>query len=339
MNWACLPFRKRRPPVNVYKPFEMHTHTVNSDGSFTLEELCEAVKACGLEGCALTDHNTMSAFDGLPDIPVIHGIPVIKGIEWTTFYGHMLVLLADEFVDWRYARPETIDEYIRQVKAVNGIVGIAHPFEVGSPLCTGCHWDFQVKEWENVDYIEVWSKEEPTVQFDNVLAFQMWTDLLNRGYRIAITAGRDWHRVEEPRQHQAATYIGLRDGIVTPENVREAFRKGRTWITAGPAIGFSLAGRDARYEPGDTLIPGNYSADVVIDDRPRRDFWSRFGIIPHMVRVVMNGSPVCEFSCGGSGHFSKEIKTVPGWLRCELYGEAPGGSDKLIGCTSPVYVV
>lgn len=325
--------------MNVYRPFEMHTHTLNSDGRFTPEELCEAVKACGLEGCALTDHNTMSAFDGLPDVPVIRGIPVIKGIEWTTFFGHMLVLLADDFVDWRYARPDTIDEAIRQVKAVNGIVGIAHPFEVGSPLCTGCHWDFQVKDWENVDYIEIWSKEEPTKLFDNERAFGMWTGLLNRGYRLAVTAGRDWHRVEEPRQHQAATYIGLRDGAVTAETVREAFRTGRTYITAGPVIGFSLIRDGVPYEIGDTLEPGNCTAAIDIDDRPRRDFWGQFGIVPHSVRVVMNGDPVCEFSCEGSGSFRKEISVKPGWVRCELYGEALGERDKLIGVTSPLYAL
>ena len=324
--------------MNVYKPFEMHTHTSNSDGRFSLEDLCEAVRSCGLEGCALTDHNTMSAFDGLPDIPVIGGIPVIRGIEWTTFFGHMLVLLADDFVDWRYARPETIDAFISKVKAVNGIVGIAHPFEIGSPLCTGCHWDFQVKDWSNVDYIEIWSKKEPTKQFDNVLAFQMWTNLLNQGERLAITAGRDWHWVEEPRMHQAATYIGFRDGIISVETVREAFREGRTYVTAGPEIDFSIISDRKEVSLGETIAPGNCTVKAVINTNPRKFFWGQFGIIPREIRIVMNEVTVCKFESEEIESFSKEILSVPGWIRCELYGDALGETGKLIGCTSPIYI-
>ena len=69
----------------------------------------------------------------------------------------MLVLGANDFVDWRDAQPDNIDEKIKQVKAVGGIVGIAHPYQLGSPLCTGGRWEFNVRDWRNVDYIEVWA--------------------------------------------------------------------------------------------------------------------------------------------------------------------------------------
>ena len=183
----------------VYRPFEMHTHTLHSDGRFTLEQLTAAAKAYGYEGIALTDHNTMSGFDGLPEVPVVNGIPVIRGIEWTTFFGHILVLYPERFVDWRRAEPDTIDCYFREIRAADGVIGIAHPFEVGSPLCTGCHFDYNVRDWNLVDYIEVWSKENPTRRFETPLALAMWTDLLNRGYRIAVAWPGGWHRFPENR--------------------------------------------------------------------------------------------------------------------------------------------
>ena len=192
----------------TYKPFEMHTHTFNSDGRFTLEQLCAAAKAYEYQGLALTDHNTYSGFDGLPETPVINGMPVIRGIEWTTFFGHMQVLYAEKFIDWRRATPDTIDSFISQIKAVNGIVGVAHPFEVGSPMCTGCFFDFKIRDWEAVDYIEVWSKDSPTTRFDNPMSFAMWTDLLNKGFHLAISAGRVWHW-ETEKKHSSATYIVL----------------------------------------------------------------------------------------------------------------------------------
>lgn len=40
--------------------FELHTHTIHSDGAFTPKELVESAKKHGYYGIALTDHNTSS---------------------------------------------------------------------------------------------------------------------------------------------------------------------------------------------------------------------------------------------------------------------------------------
>ena len=41
-----------------YRPFELHTHTVHSDGDFTPAALVQAAHDFGCAGIALTDHNT-----------------------------------------------------------------------------------------------------------------------------------------------------------------------------------------------------------------------------------------------------------------------------------------
>ncbi len=320
----------------TYKPFEMHTHTYNSDGRFTPEELCDAAKAYEYQGIALTDHNTYSGFDGLPETPVINGILVIRGIEWTTFFGHMQVLYAEKFVDWRRAKPETIDDFTAQIKAANGIVGVVHPFEVGSPMCTGCYFDFKVQKWDNVDYIEVWSKAEPTRRYETPLALAMWTDLLNRGYRLAVTAGRDWHW-EKKKQHAAATYIGLEDGIVSARTVRDAFRNGRTYLTCGPRMDITLRQGDAAYEIGQTVAPGGCRLAVSLDRNERRKAWDEFGIIPRELRIVMNGEAVCSADCLNGDDFSFDFTAQKGWFRLEMYGDALGENGKQLGLSSPFY--
>ena len=88
-----------------YLPCELHCHTLHSDGDFSVKELQEAARENHLSLIALTDHNTMSGWDEL-DASIL---PVIRGIEWTTYFGHMLVLGAGEFVDWRDAVPDNID--------------------------------------------------------------------------------------------------------------------------------------------------------------------------------------------------------------------------------------
>ena len=70
-----------------YLPCELHCHTLHSDGDFSVKELQEAAKENHLSLIALTDHNTMSGWDELDDSVV----PAIRGIEWTTYFGHMLV--------------------------------------------------------------------------------------------------------------------------------------------------------------------------------------------------------------------------------------------------------
>ena len=91
-----------------YLPCELHCHTIHSDGDFTVSELQKAAVDDHLAIIALTDHNTFSGWDELDD----NIIPAIRGIEWTTYFGHMLVLGANDFVDWRDAQPDNIDEKI-----------------------------------------------------------------------------------------------------------------------------------------------------------------------------------------------------------------------------------
>lgn len=63
---------------------DMHTHTVNSDGTFTVEEIMKLASKKGLKTVAVTDHDTV---DGLRDAEKIkeyeekYGIEIIKGIE------------------------------------------------------------------------------------------------------------------------------------------------------------------------------------------------------------------------------------------------------------------
>ncbi len=170
---------------------ELHTHTLHSDGSQTLEELANGAVRLGFNAIALTDHNTMSGLVGREEIERQTGLIILPGMEWTTFYGHMVTVGLHTYADWRQAGRGGIDEGLAEVHRLGGLAGLAHPFRIGSPACTGCFWEYEVKDWNAVDYIEVWSGTLPSIQTDNRRAFELWTDKLNEGYRIAATSGRD----------------------------------------------------------------------------------------------------------------------------------------------------
>ena len=74
-------------------------------------------------------------------------------------------------------------------------------------MCAGCRWDFQVKNWEDITYIEIWSQEDPMVRTKNIMAIEWWTKLLNEGHHIACTAGRDWHFYDSEPVILTATYL------------------------------------------------------------------------------------------------------------------------------------
>lgn len=323
-----------------YKVFELHTHTRHSDGTFTGKELCESAVAFEYDGIAMTDHNTTAPWQEITDELVARTLPVIFGIEWTTFFGHMLVLNASEYVDWRFATPDNIDEYIEKIKKLGGVVGLAHPNCVGNPMCTGCHWDFKVKNWHNVDYIEVWSKPTPMEKYDNLQSHTMWTNLLNEGYKLAATAGRDWHGRDKADFLEttvlSATYLGFDKGEeITSTTAANAIAKGRTFVSVGPVINMVATQNDKTYEVGDSLDNGKFSLKVDIDQTTRKKYWEHFGINATKVDVIVNGETVIS-SDKMENVFELDLNNK--WLRVEVFGDYKEDKNVRLAFTSPIYV-
>lgn len=60
---------------------DLHTHTVNSDGSMTATELVRHAKEHGLAAIAITDHDTVNGVREALDEGARIGIEVVRGIE------------------------------------------------------------------------------------------------------------------------------------------------------------------------------------------------------------------------------------------------------------------
>lgn len=319
-----------------YKAFEMHTHTLHSDGKFTVAALCRAALEQGFDGFALTDHNTLAPHEELTAALARETLPAVRGIEWTTFFGHVLVLGCEEFVDWRFVTPDTIDEALLKIHRAGGIAGVAHPFALGSPFCTGCHWQFNVRDWSLIDYIEVWSGASPQHDPINARAFQWWTDLLNRGYRLAATQGRDWHGVSKTRENMTVTYLGI-EGAIDTSSAKEALQAGRSYVTCGPTVSFSVEQEGAELGLGATVHPGGACVKIELDTDARSVYWGGFGIVPRELRIVQNGAARYTFDCTEQHQYVKQMTLYPGWLRLEVYGDYMGRENTLLAFTGPIY--
>ncbi|MDE6469641.1 MAG: CehA/McbA family metallohydrolase [Eubacterium sp.] len=312
-----------------YLPCELHCHTVHSDGAFQVNELLENAKADHLALIALTDHNTFSGHAELDDSL----LPAIKGIEWTTYFGHMLVLGAKEFVDWRDAVPNNIDEKIKAVKAAGGIVGIAHPFQMGSPVCTGGRWEFNIKNWNNVDYMEIWHEDLTSIRSENEKSLALWTSLLDKGYKIAASYGRDWHRPEKSG-HYGCTYIDI-DGEINAKHAIRALRLGKTVVSTGAKFFFRVHRHGNTYSIGDTVRKGTYTFSFFTDLHSRLKNAGEESVKYKTIKIVTNGGKTVLETRFDERHVRLKLERNH-WYRAELWGTVDGESRPL-AITSPLY--
>lgn len=64
--------------------YDFHVHSTYSDGELTLEELCHLAQEKGLDGFALTDHDTISGWREIPDLVEKYKIDIVPGVEIST---------------------------------------------------------------------------------------------------------------------------------------------------------------------------------------------------------------------------------------------------------------
>lgn len=99
---------------------DLHIHTKYSgDASINPSELIKVAKARGLDGIAVTDHDTTR---GWAHFSVVDDFIIIKGIERTTDHGSVIGLFLNEGID-AYGFWEVVD----QIKSQDGIVVLPHP--------------------------------------------------------------------------------------------------------------------------------------------------------------------------------------------------------------------
>ncbi|WJH36684.1 CehA/McbA family metallohydrolase [Paenibacillus sp. CC-CFT747] len=329
-------------------PAELHCHTFHSDGKQSLLELAEAARSLGLEAVALTDHNTMTGLIGREEVTAATGVEVIPGLEWTTFFGHMLTLGITEYVDWRNLSPFHIHRGIEGVHRQGGLVGVAHPYRVGSPMCTGCFWEFEVSDWNEVDYVEVWSGLFPSIRRNNARAFALWTDLLNRGHRIAATSGRDWHVSDPVPEPVCATYLGLSAETQASAGLAgaalEALRRGRVAVSMGPrpelflttAEGHRCGLGEAVLLRADERVEATLTAGA--DFTARAGHWELPAGTLQM-RLMSNRGELASAALTKDRPQAELALDLTGvaWLRGELTGVF-GGAHTMIGFTNPLYI-
>jgi hypothetical protein len=208
---------------------DLHSHTVHSDGTYTLNEAVTVIEELGCDFIATTDHNTVSQNYAHPKDT---NIVMIPGIELTTNQGHANFLgVIDPIEDFRVTSLEDIHKYIQTAKEKGAKVVLNHTH------CDACpwEWDFEVDH----DWVEVWNG--PWMD-RNQRALDWWQEQISLGRRITALGGSDTHRPDPFVKHAMPTtwvYASARTvaGILGGIDQRHVFI---SYAPEGPTIDFHI---------------------------------------------------------------------------------------------------
>lgn len=343
-NESGIPSFPKEEGFRKWIASELHTHTYHSDGKQSVLEMVEVAKKMGIEAVVMTDHNTISPFEEIEDAKAESGINILYGLEWTTFYGHLLTVGYKEpaYTDWRKIGPLDIEKGITEIRKQDALVGIAHPFRIGNPIGTGCHWEFSFESVNAFDFIEVWNSTRPGFKSYNQRAFQYWTELLNKGYRITATAGRDWHHNEEKNPLPAVTYLQMPEVSIDKDAFRTDFllaiRAGRVSISYGKPLQLTVKQGESMYEVGDIVRHLDHQPIHIQVCSEEWNHDNRMDKTQATLVIVTNDGEVAR-GCLGQLHLETEINSKDvKWIRSELYVPIDNGDPELVAFTNPVYV-
>jgi predicted metal-dependent phosphoesterase TrpH len=119
--------------------FDLHVHSdYSSDGQSTVEDILRAAAAKGLDGVAITDHNTNEGARHALQVAekVAPGLLVIPGEEVSTRSGHLIVLGITQDIP----KGMPVEETIAEAKRLGGLVIVPHPYNRprhGMPIPAG----------------------------------------------------------------------------------------------------------------------------------------------------------------------------------------------------------
>lgn len=230
---------------------QTHVHTKNSDGCDTLKDMAYEAGKNGTDIIFLTDHNTMYGYEDVENICKETGIKIIKEIEYTTFYGHIIAVGAPYF-RWETLRDDSLNELADHVHKYGGIIGIAHPMAIGNPVCTGGRYKFRNTDFNKIDFMEQWhgimnkhNEHEKNRIF--------WMKRAEEKYKITTLYGGDFHKKEQFNESGTFNWILINELNEIESASMEAIKSGRIIMSRGPFIDLCVKKGEKEYSTGNQI--------------------------------------------------------------------------------------
>jgi predicted metal-dependent phosphoesterase TrpH len=210
-----IPWKDTHKPHKYHKSntimlFELHAHSWYSKDRFASKGLCSPVelvkvaRSKGLNGIAVTDHDSLKAWNTLKEIK-LDNFTIIPGEEISTRQGHLIALGITEEISPGMTFMQTLDK----IHSQGGIAVAPHPFGMN---------DSGIGERaQAADAIEVFNAMSLD-HFSNVRA-RIFARYHNKG----MTAGSDAHA--NYMVGRSATYVKSGSNL---DSVLNAIKSGQT---------------------------------------------------------------------------------------------------------------
>lgn len=249
---------------------QTHVHTQNSDGSHTLMDMAKAAGENSIDVIFLTDHNTMYGYREVERITRETGVKIIKGIEYTTFYGHIITIGAPYF-RWENIKVNSLNQLADHVHSHNGIIGIAHPMVIGDPVCTGGRYNFINTDFSKIDFMEEWhGVSNKHNEWEKNKKF--WEDKANRGNILTALYGGDLHRKEHFKKCNAFNWVFIDESEEIEKGIIKAISCGRVVMSKGPRLHIKVKKEEHIYYMGETMeIKENEKLKVILEVNQGKD--------------------------------------------------------------------
>ena len=272
-------------------------------------------------------HNTLQYAFGQPSLYREGDYLLATGQEnpRTHFRGHTIILGSQSPINF----PSSYliyTNYFQEAKRQGALSGYAHlgtwlgaPFGLAIDLPSGL-----------VNFLEILQQDKEE--------WAAWYDILNTGFRLVPTAGTDYPCMGSfPGHDRFYTKV---EGPLTYETWLEGVRQGRSFVTNGPMLDFSVAGKqmgeDVELErPGTITVQGRVRFD------PKRDGVQR-------LELVANGQVIGSFPrLNDAGEISLRVPyqvRESSWLALRARGWKQGEgsswspSPTSLAHSAPVYV-
>jgi len=225
---------------------DTHLHTVNSDGSLTVEQVGTRIKKKGLDFMIITDHNN---FFHNKRLPVIPDLTIIPGVEFTHYSGHVNLIGLESPYTGSYVL-NSFEEFIERLKEPRekgAIISINHPF------CSLCPWLWP-KEGFEYDFVEVWNGP---MRKDNLTTIAWWQEQLASGRKLIALGGSDFHWEIGPISYLAMPTACVYAKANSKDDILTAMKRGNISLkrsAKAPMLqlecGGAIMGDSVKFAPG-----------------------------------------------------------------------------------------
>ncbi len=339
---------------------DLHVH-MNYGGSYR-DTPPNLVVQSAAEDLFLVENLIVNKEQRIPDIAYFRTTPdpassaghwLLHGQEFhTSYWGHLALLhltqnfLLPDYASYSNTSAASLFPTNAAVADVahgqQALVGYAHPFDIvidpvkdptldlGEPLDEALELPVDAALGK-VDYLEVLGFS------DHHITASIWYRLLNCGFRLPAGAGSD----------TMANYASLRGPVgltrahaeipigAGPTQWLDSLKRGRTFATNGPLLGFTLGSR----EVGDELKLPSANSQVGFKA------WLRSFVPVDHLQVICNSRVVKELKLSSDRESADAEGTIPisqtGWCLLRAFSDRPEHpvlDDYVYATTSPVYI-